>query len=100
MYINHLDEGYDPRLNGLADIFQPGTGVHKPHQIFTSHPTCVSARCGELWIANGYIDQTYPEGGLATYYCDEAFRLTGGDAQRTCLDGGSWDGQEPFCVCE
>ena len=45
-----------------------------------------------------YSDPTIPraEGSTVTYSCDTGYRLTGGEAVRTCNSSG-WDGTEPRC---
>ena len=35
-------------------------------------------------------------GSLVTYSCIEGYNLIG-DGMRTCLDNGSWSGQDPVC---
>ena len=59
----------------------------------------ISASCGALAsVPYGDVVQTYPLGGDATYTCNSGYDLVDGDTQRTCLDGGTWNGTEPRCI--
>ncbi|XP_064384964.1 uncharacterized protein LOC135333878 isoform X2 [Halichondria panicea] len=71
-----------------------------------TEPICGGFMCSSLSpIANGLItygsDTTDPFdfGTTATYACNDGFRL-GGNAVRTCVGSGSWDGTEPECLAD
>lgn len=38
-------------------------------------------------------------GAVARYICDRGFELIG-ESERTCQNGGSYNGQAPICQCE
>ncbi|XP_052811038.1 neurogenic locus notch homolog protein 2-like isoform X3 [Mya arenaria] len=61
-------------------------------------PTCL-IDCGALTApASGAV--THPltyEGQKASYSCDADYQLVG-NAERTCLNTGLWDGSDPSCV--
>ena len=48
--------------------------------------------------SNGTVSivRVMPTGLIATYSCDDGFRLVG-EVNRTCLDNRMWSGQPPTC---
>ena len=48
---------------------------------------------------NGSVSVSKGEdvGSIATYTCDEGFKLVG-QSTRSCQENGAWDGTEPLCI--
>ena len=57
--------------------------------------------CGDLDdIDNGgVVMSTSTIGSTATYTCEEGYDLSD-DVERTCQADGSWDEDEPECICK
>ena len=48
--------------------------------------------------ANGTVDvPSRTVGSMATYSCDDGFRLVDGSTTRTCEENGQWTGLQPTC---
>ena len=60
--------------------------------------SCSSDSVGSVSIPNGVVCYAGTTGeSLATYQCDERYRLTG-NTQRMCQSDGHWDGTIPICI--
>lgn len=61
-------------------------------------PFCAYKWCPALpQITNGLLNvSSYRENSIATYTCNNGFKLIGNDT-RQCLLGGKWTNHEPFC---
>lgn len=61
-------------------------------------PYCAYKWCPMLQqISNGFLNvSSYSENSIATYQCNNGYKLIGNDT-RQCLLGGKWTNQEPFC---
>ncbi|XP_061586545.1 sushi domain-containing protein 2 [Cololabis saira] len=80
-----------------------GNAVLKAYQ---RHRALVSAlepvvSCG--WVPaprNGRKNGThYLQGNTLSFTCNEGYMLYG-SSQRTCTDGGTWTGEQPYCLTE
>lgn len=59
----------------------------------------LAAKCEALENPNNGIVTftTLYEGSVATYTCDNTFKLNG-QSTRTCQSGGQWSGDDPSCT--
>ncbi|KAK5932062.1 hypothetical protein CgunFtcFv8_003797 [Champsocephalus gunnari] len=75
-------------------------GAYQSHLALTEALEQVVS-CG--WLPtprNGKKNGThYLEGSCLSFTCNEGFSLNG-STERTCLDDGSWTGEQPYCITD
>ncbi|CAB1460943.1 unnamed protein product [Pleuronectes platessa] len=82
----------------FVPAFSPPETPHDP-LVADMVTACVVVSCGRLPPPrNGKKNGTrYLEGNTLSFSCDEEFILFR-STQRTCLEDGTWSGEQPFCL--
>uniref|UniRef100_A0A672IB95 Sushi domain containing 2 n=1 Tax=Salarias fasciatus TaxID=181472 RepID=A0A672IB95_SALFA len=89
---------YDTLVAGSLSMGNATLRAYRSHQALEKALQPVVS-CGWLTTPkNGKKDGTrYLEGDALSFSCDEGYTRHG-SAERTCLDDGTWTGQQPQCV--